>query len=366
MAMSFGAAMNHTHAKHLRAELTRVGLPPVVNTSLGWPGHGADFECNFTTVSLGQGAAVRRCGGAAVQWCGGAVVVSFILHPTTPHRTPHHTAPRTAHRAPRRASLHLISPHRHQYDSVPPDVGTGSSSMVHNGSTSSGLCPFSGRAHTAELPAGHPELPGAATAAIAAAAASSSKAPVALKEEMAGHSAVHKLTGSGDYEHCYVLNREAGIVLEWSLTWPSREGNLSVKISADDPSNGTAGAWVGIGWRPSSMAGGQALLDVGTGKTFEMGMGGADIVLGEVDASASVGAGASGEARARAVRYRRCTRRSTPARPRPATTLPSPTRRLSSSRPMAAGPMAAGPAAWRSHSRGPLRVRAASTAISGP
>lgn len=78
------------------------------------------------------------------------------------------------------------------------------------------------------------------------------------------------------YPHCYVLNKELGVVLEWSVD--SLSSQLHVQVSAW-ASFGEE-TYIALGFRPLGGASSELARSLGTGREQRFGMRGADIVLG--------------------------------------------------------------------------------------
>ncbi len=99
-----------------------------------------------------------------------------------------------------------------------------------------------------------------------------------LRNRAVNGEAVENVTSPAAEQHCYVLNKPLG----YNLMWVLDGSNLVVEISSPALSGNVEGTYVAIGFRPLSRVADERLSDLGTGRTNNFGMGGADIVLGSV------------------------------------------------------------------------------------
>jgi len=81
---------------------------------------------------------------------------------------------------------------------------------------------------------------------------------------------------NGAYPNCYMLNKEVGLVLEWSTD--SSSSQLHAQVSAWAPFGDDT--YIALGFRPLGGASSELARSLGTGREQRFGMRGADIVLG--------------------------------------------------------------------------------------
>jgi len=224
--MTMAGAPGHTHSHHLSVTLSYAGPPPPLDfDEADWPGHGANFSCDFDGrdgVPVDNGGDARRVDGeiSVARPGGGASGGS----------------------------------------------ASGCPFLRSRGNSSSGVLPKPPAGHPAKQPA-----PGLASVPASGLGSASALAPTS------GPASV--------FEHCYTLNRYSGFDLAWTLRVEGRDTWLDVEASADVPG---PDSWVALGFRPlSRKADPEALDPLGTGRGSNFGMSGADIAVGYGPGSSS-------------------------------------------------------------------------------